>query len=335
MKQDRLINKNVIDDVYALEYQLVTSWSLVCSNCHTALGRNLNECICTGCGRRYPIEAGVIRFMDRDAFYENRYEPGTLNFLPNERTPWGQALLYLVSMHYFWYIRRYIPMGSKIIDLACGGGMRYLTTRGSVAGVEVSMASARKMAEVYDLGLQTSALQIPLASGSVDAVVSRFFFEHVPAADKRPLLAEIRRVLRPGGWLITQQDCECDNSLWQWAKQDPDLFQRRFIDNDGHLGLITASENLALFRACGFEVVNYHASNKTPLVSLSMLEWMQPYREKSRTANFWLGLAAVVNRNKFLSTAYIFGTTLLDDILEPLLPLNGARYLTCICRVPE
>jgi hypothetical protein len=82
-------------------------------------------------------------------------------------------------------------------------------------------------------------------------------------------------------------------------------------------------------------VVNYHASNKTPLVSLSMLEWMQPYRDKSRSANFWLGLAAIVNRNKILNTAYTFGTALLDDILEPLLPLDKARYLLSACQVKK
>jgi SAM-dependent methyltransferase len=236
-------------------------------------------------------------------------------------------------MHYFEYIHRWIPAGSKILDLACGGGMRYLPTRGVVAGVEVSLASATKMAKVYDLGLQASALQIPLGPHSVDAVVSRYFFEHVPVSDKRTLLAEIRRVLRPGGWLITQQDCECDNSLWKWARQDPVLFRQRFIENDGHFGLIYASENLKLFRESGFEVVKYHASNKTPLVSLSMLEWMQSYRHKSQVANFGLGLAAYVNRNKILNTAYTFGTTLFDDFVEPFLPLDMARYLLCACRV--
>ena len=309
-------------------------WTLACPECRSTLVGQEQVWVCAGCGRRYPVEDGVIRFMEKDDFYEGRYGPGTQEFLPDDRTPWGRAMLYLVSTHYFWYIRKYVPQGSKILDLACGGGMRYLTTRGSVAGVEVSLASARTMAQVYDLGLQASALKIPLASGSVDAVVSRFFFEHVPASDKQPLLAEIRRVLRPGGWLISLQDCECDNSLWKWAKQDPELFQRRFIDNDGHLGLITASQNLSLFRECGFDVVDYHASNKTPLVSLSMLEWMQPYRTKSRMADVLLGMAAVVNRSKVLNTAYTFGTALLDDIVEPLLPLDRARYLMCACRVP-
>jgi hypothetical protein len=111
-----------------------------------------------------------------------------------------------------------------------------------------------------------------------------------------------------------------------------DLFQHNFIDRDGHYGLIYASENLALFRNSGFEVVKYYANNKTPLVSLSMLEWMQPYRKKSVAANFWLGIATHVNRNKILNTAYTFGTTLSDDLVEHFLPLDKARYLLCVCQ---
>jgi SAM-dependent methyltransferase len=286
------------------------------------------------CGRHYPIEDGVIRFIDRDAFYENRYLPGMLKFSPNEHTPWGRILLYLVSMHYFWYIRRYIPSGSKILDLACGSGMRYLTTRGAVAGLEVSLSSAREAAKIYDLGLQASAMQIPLDAQSVDAVVSRFFFEHVPVSDKRPLLAEIRRVLQPGGWLITLQDCECNNALWKWAKKDPELFQQWFIENDGHFGLMLVSENLALLRESGFDVIKYYASNKTPLVSLPMLEWMQPYRSKSMMANIGLAAASYISRSKVLNTAYTLSTTLIDDIVERFLPVDKARYLLCASRVP-
>jgi len=304
----------------------------VCPQCRETLSQGANELACARCGRIYGITDGVIRFVSEDTFYEHRYEPGTLEFSPNERTPWGRSLLYLVSMHYFWYIRKFIPAGSSILDLACGAGMRYLTTRGRVAGLEVSFTAARQMSRVYDLALQASALEIPLKTGSLDAVVSRFFLEHVPVASKPALLREIRRVLRPGGWLITQQDCECDNSLWKWAQKDRALFQSRFVDNDGHLGLQYPSENLRQFRDAGFEVVKFHASNKTPFVTLSMLEWMQPYRSKSAIANVLLGLGGVVNRNKLLNTAYTFGTTLLDDAAERFLPLDSARYLVAVCQ---
>lgn len=314
---------------------LVTDWPLICPDCRSPLLCTETACACSGCGRSYPVEDGVIRFVEADAFYEKRYSPSPLRFLPDERRPWGLALLYLVSMHYLWYIRKYVPSQARILDVGCGAGMRYLTTRGRVAGLELSFSSAREMAKLYDLALQANALRIPLDDGAVDAVVSRFFLEHVPPQDKVPLLAEFRRVLKPGGWLITLQDCECNNPLWRWAKQDPVLFQERFIENDGHYGLMYASENLALFRQAGFEVVEYHASNKTPLVHLSMLEWMQPYRSKSKLAALLLLLASVVRHHRLLNLVYTLGVTMFDDLVEQALPLDNARYLLCACRLPD
>lgn len=310
----------------------IPDWPLVCPDCGEPLQRIKKAWICSGCAKNYPLKDGVISFVGQDPFYEDRYPPASLRFFPDERTPWGLAALYLVSMHYFWYIRKYVPPSAKILDVACGAGMRYLPTRGRVAGLEVSFSSAREMAKIYQLALQANALDIPLDDHSLDVVVSRFFLEHVPSNDKAKLLAEFHRILKPGGWLITLQDCECNNPLWRWAKQDSALFQERFIENDGHYGLMYASENLALFQQTGFEVITYHASNKTPFVHLPMLEWMQPYRSKSRLAAPLLKLASVIRHNRWLNHAYTMAVTLLDDFLEPFLPLDHARYLLVACR---
>lgn len=311
----------------------VTDWPLVCPDCQAPLCYDNNTYNCLHCGKGYPVKDGVVCFVGQDAFYEERYPPMPLNFQPDERLPWELALLYLVSMHYLWYIRKYVPHMSRILDVACGAGMRYLPTLGSVAGLEVSFSSARQMAQVYDLSLQANALKIPLAGGAVDAIVSRFFLEHVPTKDKMLLLSEFRRVLKPGGWLVTLQDCDCNNPLWRWAKQDPNLFQKHFIENDGHYGLVCPSENIALFRKAGFEIITYRASNKTPLVHLSMFQWMMPYRGKSRLVDAMLMLASVAHRSRWLGQAFTMAVTLIDDLMEPYLPLDHARYLLAVCRV--
>ncbi len=307
-------------------------WPLICPDCGKLLAKSSKSYLCRGCGRVYNIIDDVVQFVPEDPFYENRYAPQPLHFLPNKNTLWGRALLYLVSMHYFWYIQKYIPRGSRILDVAGGAGSYYLANHGQMAGLEVSMSSAREMAKIYDLTLQASALRIPLANSSVDAIVSRFFLEHVPQNDKARLLAEFHRVLKPGGWLITLQDCDSNNFLWRWAKKDSKLFRERFIENDGHYGLMYASENLALFKEADFEILRYYASNKTPFVSLSMIQWMQPYRNKSFLASVLLALGSVLARNKWLNHAYTFAMTLVDDIMEPFLPLDHARYLLAVCR---
>jgi SAM-dependent methyltransferase len=308
-------------------------WPIVCPRCRVPLDYGGQAFSCRRCGRSYPIKKGVICFQVQDDFYEGRYPALPLHFLSDERLPWGLGLLYLVSMHYLWYIRQYVPKSGRILDVACGAGMRYLPTRGIVAGLEVSFSSACEMAKIYDLALQGTGLNIPLDDNSVDAVVSRFFLEHVLPGDKAGLLAEFHRVLKPGGWLITLQDCECNNALWRWARQDRVLFQQRFVDNDGHYGLMYASKNLALLRQAGFKLVAYHASNKTPLVHLPMLEWMQPYRRKSILAAFLLHLASIINQHRWLNQVYTLLLTLFDDLMEPFLPLDHARYLLAACQV--
>jgi SAM-dependent methyltransferase len=310
----------------------IGQWPLVCPDCRATLSYETGTYRCLICSKNYAVEDGVVRFVEQDAFYENRYPYQPVGLLVSERSIRGLAALYLASMHYLWYIRRYAPRKSRILDVACGAGMRYLPTWGRVAGLELSFASARQMAKLYNLSLQANALKVPLAEGAVDVVVSRFFLEHVTREGKLPLLQELWRVLKPGGVLITLQDCECHNSLWRWAKQDPVLFQKHFIENDGHYGLVYASENLALFRQVGFEIVTYRASNKTPLVHLAMLQWMMAYRGKSRWLDRALTLASVVSQSWLLNQTYTTAVTLMDDLVETFLPLDHARYLLAVCR---
>ena len=311
-------------------------WQLSCPYCNQLLSTIPGVYYCTKCGRQFPLTNGVVRFLEKtDKFYENRYPPDTNKFSPDERTLWGKILLYLVSMHYFWYVNKYIPKGSKIMDLAGGGGMVFLTKGWHTIGLEVATHSVNNMATVYELALQANALKIPLADKTLDAVVSRFFFEHITLPLKSKLLAECFRVLKPGGWFITLQDCECNNWLWRWAKRDKAMFQKQFIENDGHYGLAYASENLHLLRDAGFKVHKYYAYNKTPFVSLSMLECMQPYRSKSYMASLLLHMASWIYRNRLLNTIYTFGLTILDDFVERILPLDRARYLLTICRSSE
>lgn len=307
-------------------------WSLICPACQALLVNQGDHYHCPPCGKSYPVESGVVRFVPADPFYEQKYAPETLKFNPDPATIWGKAALYWVGMHYFWFLRRYIPQGAKILDLAGGAGMEILASCGEVAGLDVSMRSTTQMAKVYSLAMQADAFCIPLADQSLDVIVSRFFFEHIHLEKKPALLRECWRVLRPGGLLISLQDCEADNPLWLWAKQDEALFAREFIAHDGHYGLCYASENLKMFTQTGFEVVRQYAANKTVLVTPSMLAWMQPYRGKSWPAKILLGIGGQINHSRIPNMLYSVGMTMVDDCVERWLPLDHARYLLAVCR---
>jgi SAM-dependent methyltransferase len=310
------------------------SWELVCPECKSALRYQSNVYICCGCNLEFPVDEDVIRFIATDNFYEGRYPPNILKFDPSERQLWGRLALYFTGMHYFWLIRKYVSPGTKVLDLASGSGMCFLAKRYRMAGLDVSLSSVRKMSEVYSLSLQCDAMKTPLPDGIFDAVVSRFFFEHVPAGEKPELLQECWRLLKPGGWLIVLQDCENDNPLWRWAKRDPALFDLNFIQRDGHYGLLYPSQNLSLFEQAGFRVVQKYGANKTCLVTPSMFGWMQDYRQKGLISNLLLGLAGLTNRYRLLNLFYSILMTAWDDLVEQFLPLDHARYLLTACQKP-
>jgi sarcosine/dimethylglycine N-methyltransferase len=104
-----------------------------------------------------------------------------------------------------------IGPGARVADFCAGlgGPARYVADRfgADVTGVELTPARVAGAAELTRLvGLQDQVrvlhgdvTAVPLASGSMDAVVSQEALLHVP--DKRAALAEAFRVLRPGGRL--------------------------------------------------------------------------------------------------------------------------------------
>lgn len=91
-----------------------------------------------------------------------------------------------------------------VLDVGCGTGL--LTTRLAgalgarlVVGCDLSLAMLRQAAGRSRTArwVQGDALRVPLRDGSVDAVLSTESFHWVP--DQAAALADLHRVLRPGG----------------------------------------------------------------------------------------------------------------------------------------
>ena len=100
-------------------------------------------------------------------------------------------------------IRR-LPDIATIVDLGCSTGylleeIRASHPQATLIGIDLVASGLKKAhALVPDARLlQADACDLPLADGSVDAVVSANLLEHIP--DDGRALAEIARVLRPGG----------------------------------------------------------------------------------------------------------------------------------------
>lgn len=92
--------------------------------------------------------------------------------------------------------------GAEILEIGCGRGQgavmlrRYFQPRRLIL-LDLDPAMARKARERGESALVGDAEALPLAGACLDAVFGFGFLHHVP--DWRTALAEVARVLRPGG----------------------------------------------------------------------------------------------------------------------------------------
>jgi SAM-dependent methyltransferase len=92
-----------------------------------------------------------------------------------------------------------------IADLGCGPGQvgHFVRRHGrTVFGVDISTAMARLASRRLDGALVGDLRQLPFVGGSLGGVVAFYSLIHLPREDVDVALAEIHRVLRPGGRLL-------------------------------------------------------------------------------------------------------------------------------------
>ena len=122
---------------------------------------------------------------------------------------WVRTLKNLVPGRLSWFDRQIDWAGKRVLDLGCAGGFmaEALADRGAqVTGIdpaEKAIAAARAHARTvghaiaYDVGVGEA---LPYDRAGFDAVVCVDVLEHVSDLDR--VLAEVARVLRPGGLFL-------------------------------------------------------------------------------------------------------------------------------------
>ncbi len=119
-----------------------------------------------------------------------------------------------VDDHHWWYRGRRriiraeldrLPLapGARVLDAGCGSGrtLEELVDYGEVTGIELDgdaaeLARARGVAEIAVGRLE----ELPWPQDSFDLITCLDVIEHTP--DDRAALVELRRVCRPGGFLL-------------------------------------------------------------------------------------------------------------------------------------
>lgn len=111
--------------------------------------------------------------------------------------------------HRYAFARRFVQ-GRRTLDVACGEGYGSALLAGvasGVVGIDVAADAVAHARATYAArpGVRFehgSASALPLADGSVDAVVSFETIEHLPREEQPRMLAEVARVLTAGGLLV-------------------------------------------------------------------------------------------------------------------------------------
>ena len=146
-----------------------------------------------------------------------------------------KSMLDLDDRHWWYRGRRRIirseldrlplPPHASVLDAGCGSGRTLieLTGYGVVQGIELDpgaadVARARGVGEVRIGRLE----ELPWDADTFDLITCLDVIEHTP--DDRATLTELRRVARPGGWLLVTVPAY--QALWSQHDEDNHHFRR-------------------------------------------------------------------------------------------------------------
>lgn len=157
-----------------------------------------------------------------------------------------------------WIASHYaFQSGMRILELGCGNGSMWPEIISSLpSGCELILsdfsqgmldAARARVGEHDGLSYQTiNIMEIPYETGSMDMVIANMMLYHVPDIDKA--LAEVRRVLKPGGVFYCATYGE--NSIMTWLN---DIFSG--FDIDIHMNTAFTLQNGGEMLECHFENV--------------------------------------------------------------------------------
>jgi len=189
--------------------------------------------------------------------------------------------------------------GRTLCDLGCGNGAQTLLfapKANITVGIDVDFASLRSFrASTEHSGLSARTVGVrydgeilPLPDASVDVVTCFEVLEHV--ASEKAVLAELRRVLRPGGRLVIS----VPNRWWIFETHGAELpllpwnrvpffswLPKRIHDRFARARIYTSGEIRALLAAQGYEIEDWNYVT----APMDVLKW-RPLQRAARATLF-------------------------------------------------
>ncbi len=166
--------------------------------------------------------------------------------------------------------------GARVLDVGCGAGatLRHLSAEFGLTGFGVDLSGALLMrARQSGNGAafaQAKSEQLPLASGSLEAVISECTLS---IFEMEAALAESARVLKPGGWFIVSD---------LYARNENGLAALRQLPPGTCIGAaLTRGEIEAKLAGCGLKISVWQDCSERlkefPLCTLSTASAVDPF----------------------------------------------------------
>jgi 2-polyprenyl-3-methyl-5-hydroxy-6-metoxy-1,4-benzoquinol methylase len=210
-------------------------------------GEPIRVLVCTHCGSgrvHPPPDAERLR-----SFYPGEYYGG-----PGSKFQGAvERLVRRIGARHIGFLTSAVTPGGRVLDVGCGRGVILgpLADRGfEVHGVEISAEAARGADPRAKIRIAPRLADAGFDADFFDEVVVWHVLEHLP--DPRETLAEVHRILRPGGRLVVAvPNFSSAQARWSGAA----WFH---LDLPRHLFHFTVSALRALVEASGLEIESEH-----------------------------------------------------------------------------
>jgi len=186
---------------------------LRCLDCKNHLNQQPGGLVCAGCGRQYPLEKGIVRFVDTQhyagsfGFQWQLYARTQLDDTTSQR-----------SERAFRRRTGFRPedlAGKLVLDVGCGmGRFAEVATRwgAHVVGIDLSLASevaAKNLADRTATIFQADVFKLPFAPNSFDYIYSIGVLHHTPNSEQA--FKALPPLLKPGGKI----------AIWLYSSYNP------------------------------------------------------------------------------------------------------------------
>jgi len=174
---------------------------LKCIYCLGTLGKKEDRYTCQNCGKDFPIEDGILSFLNEE-HQEQHFPRGSFEKLyQNEKSNfWFRVRNVIIGTT----VQRYLPHQSRIIEVGCGTGFvsKYLKELGYQVECADLYLEGLKYSQKRNAGKAYYQFNLydPLFLEEFDGVCAFDVLEHID--DDKLVLKNMYKSLNPGGFLF-------------------------------------------------------------------------------------------------------------------------------------